>query len=71
MLKQLGWRVVLSNGHAWAVFFAIRLKIRVYYQCVVNPRVPENHARQHTQNRRFLPSQNGQEAMNIREERDE
>ena len=44
--EQLGWRVVLSNGHAWGRLFCPRSSRE---GCIISvwstPRVPENHAR--------------------------
>jgi hypothetical protein len=44
--ERLGWRVVLSNGHAWGRLFC---PLNSREGCIVvvysTPRVPENHAR--------------------------
>jgi hypothetical protein len=45
--EQLGWRVVISNGHAWGRLFC---PFASREGCIVSvwstPKVPENHARQ-------------------------
>ena len=45
--EQLGWRVEMSNGHAWAHLYC---PLSTREGCMVSvwstPRNPENHARQ-------------------------
>lgn len=45
--ESLGWRVTLSNGHAWGRLYC---PLETREGCIVlvwsTPRVPENHARQ-------------------------
>lgn len=44
--EQLGWRVVMSSGHAWGRLFC---PLSSREGCIISvwltPRVPENHAR--------------------------
>ncbi len=44
--EQLGWRVEISNGHAWGRLYCPRSSRE---GCIISvwstPRVPENHAR--------------------------
>jgi hypothetical protein len=45
--ERLGWRVEMSNGHAWGRLFCPHATRE---GCIISvwstPRVPENHARQ-------------------------
>ncbi|RLS50720.1 MAG: hypothetical protein DWH88_00340 [Planctomycetota bacterium] len=45
--ETLGWRVALSNGHAWGrLFCPLETRDRCIVLVCSTPRVPENHARQ-------------------------
>ena len=45
--EQLGWRVVMSNGHAWGrILCPFSSRDGCAFSVWSTPRVPENHARQ-------------------------